>query len=77
MTLSSLSRKVLLLANEPGGLELERQRHQEFKGSRVQGEWFRKTPALLGHVASVRGKHGILETGDGHLPGWGIAPLRS
>jgi hypothetical protein len=37
-----------LLAVEPGDLELERQRHQQFAGSRTDGrEWFRPTPDLM------------------------------
>lgn len=36
-----------LLFAEIGGLDLERQRHSEFRAWRFQGEWFRATPELL------------------------------
>jgi hypothetical protein len=42
-----------LLATEPGGPELERQRHREFERSRVIGEWFAPTEALLAHIAAL------------------------
>lgn len=48
-----------LLAVEPGDRELERQRHQQFAGSRTDGrEWFRPTPDLLEMVAEIVSTYG-------------------
>lgn len=45
-----------LLATEPGGPRVERERHQQFADARVSGmtEWFYRSPALLEHIASLR-----------------------
>jgi hypothetical protein len=45
-----------LLATEPGGPELESQRHEQFKALRVVGEWFRYEGALVEHVGSLRSR---------------------
>jgi len=42
-----------VLAVEPGDASLERQRHQEFAGLRITGEWFRYEPPLVAHVATL------------------------
>lgn len=48
-----------LLAVEPGSRDLERQRHQQFDGSRTDGrEWFRPTPDLLELVAEIVAAYG-------------------
>ena len=43
-----------LLAVEPGGRELEQQRHREFATDRVTGEWFLPSDELLSHVRRLR-----------------------
>jgi hypothetical protein len=43
-----------LLAVEPGGLDVERRRHRQFRAYRVRGEWFRAEPALLRHIEAVK-----------------------
>lgn len=47
-----------LLAVEPGGYNIERKRHAEFRSARVQREWFRPTPPLLLLIATLRRQHG-------------------
>lgn len=42
-----------LMATEPGGRALERQRHDEFKDLRTHGEWFRLGPRLVDHIATL------------------------
>ena len=42
-----------LLATEPGGHDLESQRHAQFAEHCITGEWFRPAPELLAHVASL------------------------
>lgn len=51
--LDSLPRGVRVLATEPGGRDVERQRHSQFADCRVGGEWFRPTRALLVHIANL------------------------
>jgi len=46
-----------LLAVEPGGRELERQRHNEWATAHIRGEWFHATPELLAHAYRVRQAH--------------------
>lgn len=60
-----------LLAIEPGGPELERQRHIDFAAERVdlRRENFRASPALLGHISETRQKYG--------LPLWATRPRTS
>jgi hypothetical protein len=44
-----------LLATEPGGFELERQRHERFAASRIgTAEWFQATPELLAWIATLQ-----------------------
>lgn len=48
-----------VLATEPGGLELEKQRHEEFKAERVgRRENFNPSPRLLAHIEAVLAEHG-------------------
>jgi hypothetical protein len=44
-----------LLATERGGPTLEFARHEQFKGLRTRGEWFRYEGRLVEHVESLRG----------------------
>lgn len=44
---------VTLLATEPGSLELERQRHEQFAADRTKGEWFTFSDTLRAHIASL------------------------
>lgn len=51
---------VELVALEPGGYELEQQRHAEFEHLRVgQREWFSAGPELVAHVVGIRESHGV------------------
>lgn len=43
-----------LLAFEPGSFELEKARHAEFAGLRVNGEWFKYEGSLVGHVQKLQ-----------------------
>lgn len=46
-----------LLATEPGGVALERQRHQQFAELLCHGdEWFSPAPTLLDHINALRAK---------------------
>jgi len=49
-----------ILAFEPGGVDLERGRHRQFRASRVarKGEYFHKTPELVEHMRRLREQHG-------------------
>lgn len=60
-----------LLAAEPGGSELERQRHREFTAERIdlKRENFRPSPALEAHIAELRALH--------PLPHWASQPRTS
>ena len=51
--LDALPRGVKVLATESGGREVERQRHEQFAGCRVGGEWFSLTRPLLAHIANL------------------------
>lgn len=42
-----------ILAVEPGGRDLERARHIEFRRSRIKGEWFRLDTRLRQHVDAL------------------------
>jgi hypothetical protein len=44
-----------LLVTEPGGFELEQQRHAQFSDLRTHGEWFRYEGALVDHVMALKG----------------------
>jgi hypothetical protein len=60
-----------LLAIEPGGPELERQRHREFSDERIdlKRENFRPSERLTAHVAALHARYG--------LPHWATAPRTS
>ena len=45
--------KLQLLALQNGDLDEEKQLHQLFACDHLQGEWYRPSPALLGHVANL------------------------
>jgi hypothetical protein len=48
-----------VLATEPGGRDVERERHKQFAHLRVGNrENFKKDPDLLTHIAKVRREHG-------------------
>lgn len=49
-----------ILAVEPGGYDLEAQRHREFRALAVPGqrEWFYAGPVLQQHVTQIRADHG-------------------
>lgn len=57
-----------LLACEPGGEELERQRHEEFAAERIsrRRENFTLSERLVAHIEQVRSEHG--------LPLWASTP---
>lgn len=56
-----------LLAMEPGGRELEKQRHEQFRSVRLgQRENFARTPILDAHIAATLEQHG--------LPDWAKVP---
>lgn len=42
-----------VLATEPGGFELEHQRHRQFAAHRQDGEWFVAGPDLLEHIEQL------------------------
>jgi hypothetical protein len=42
-----------IMAVEPGGIVREHERHRQFRGARLMGEWFLATPELLSHVAAL------------------------
>ncbi len=46
-----------VLAVEPGGVELERGRHNEFAEHHIRGEWFHAHPHLLAHAMRDRIAH--------------------
>lgn len=52
-----------VLTVEPGYRELEQKRHRQFRGSRVHGEWFTRSPDLLEHIQSVIAQEGQLGEG--------------
>lgn len=60
-----------LLAWEPGGYDLEQQRHKEFTASRLdlRRENFKASVILSAHIAGVREQHG--------LPEWAARPRTS
>lgn len=49
-----------VLATEPGGLQLERQRHLEFEALSDVGEWFDYGPELQAHVLRLQGREPML-----------------
>lgn len=72
--------RTLVLATEPGGYDVETQRHGEYRRFNVdlgtgEREWFRRAPLLMTHVTETRHRHGII------CPGYPIdfsviAPVR-
>lgn len=60
-----------LLAQEPGGPELERQRHKEFTAERIdlRRENFRASDRLTTHIEALHERHG--------LPLWATRPRTS
>lgn len=60
-----------LLAVEPGGPELERERHREFAAERIdlRRENFRPSERLEAHIAHLRAEHS--------LPTWALLPRTS
>lgn len=53
-----------VLAIEPGPIDLERMRHQQFTAHRIssKGEWFRMHPDLLAHIEMLVQHFGTAET---------------
>jgi hypothetical protein len=50
----------VLLACEPGDLNLEQRRHTQFvKHRKVAREWFAPAPELMSHIDSVRAEHDL------------------
>lgn len=49
-----------LLATEPGGFDVERSRHEQFKAFRLNAnaEWFRDCPEIRRHVNALRQQYG-------------------
>jgi hypothetical protein len=47
--------KIALLAAERGNGDLEWQRHDQFKGDRIGGEWFKFSDSLRTHIESLKG----------------------
>jgi hypothetical protein len=43
-----------LVATEPGGLDIERMRHRQFRAMHVRGEWFRAESALVQHIEALQ-----------------------
>ena len=69
----------VLLATEPGGFDLERRRHHEFRFLLLPEygrEWSRKVPQIMIHVGEVRLAHRLISTGEA-VPDWMVAPLRA
>jgi hypothetical protein len=46
-----------VLATVPGGYAAERKLHRRFSATRLHGEWFERTPALLREIAAARCSH--------------------
>ncbi|WP_454175367.1 GIY-YIG nuclease family protein [Gordonia sputi] len=42
-----------VLAVEPGGCDIERKRHRQFRQHRVVGEWFEPSEKLLDHIKKL------------------------
>ena len=45
---------LVVYASIPGTMRLERELHRRFAASRLQSEWFRKTPELLDYIESIK-----------------------
>jgi hypothetical protein len=59
--------KLIIHALEPGGVEIERIRHKQFKSDRRQGEWFACSPELHYHILSTWNHYRILPPAHHHL----------
>jgi hypothetical protein len=46
-----------VLAIEPGGYGKEAERHSQFRSSRINGEWFRRTKTLERHMAQLNERY--------------------
>jgi hypothetical protein len=55
MDLAARGRPVTLLGTEPGGRDVERQRHAEFADLRQDGEWFTFAEELHLHIRRIWG----------------------
>lgn len=44
-----------VVATEPGGPTLEKQRHKQFQSAYLAPDWFWLTPELVGHIKSLGG----------------------
>lgn len=44
---------LVCVASEPGTRDLESQRHDQFRWSAYRGEWYERTPAVMGHIATL------------------------
>lgn len=42
-----------LYATCPGGRDVERAYHTQFAASRLHGEWFERTPAIMAEIATL------------------------
>ncbi len=54
------SAELIVHALEPGGTDVERQRHEQFVSDRRYGEWFAASPRLVNHVMDIWGHYRIL-----------------
>lgn len=54
------SAALIVHALEPGGVEVERRRHEQFAVDRRQGEWFACSPALTRHMYQTWKRHNAL-----------------
>lgn len=61
-----------ILATEPGGTDLERQRQAQFAHLKVRGERFEQGEDLIAHIAQVREEHGAP-----HMTGYLLADCRT
>lgn len=50
-----------ILGWEPGGRDVERQRHDQFRLCRIKGEWFAATDELVRHAECCGRRHGVLQ----------------
>lgn len=61
-----------VVAVERGGYALEFSRHEQFKGDRLEGEWFRLSPEIQAHIESIPKRAattGSQESATSELPG--------
>jgi hypothetical protein len=57
-----------VLALEPGGQEVETQRHRQFVALRASGEYFHPGPALQSHIVGLRNAYGPPEWTQSLVP---------